>query len=326
MRRRDFLSLVGSTAAAWPLAAHAQAAMPLVGFLSGRSLVSDAHLVEAFRQGLNEAGYAEGQNVAIEFRWAEGQFDRLPALAADLASRQLSVIFAGGLDVRIRAVKAAIAAIPVVFATGGDPVELGLVASLNRPGGNATAVTVISAALWPKRLELLRELVPAATLIALLVNPNNPTADVIAKDVRAAGDALGLRTDVLNARNEREIDGAFATLVQQRAGALLVSSDALFNGRREKLIALAARHATPAIYDRRDFPADGGLVSYGASAVDQYRQSGRYAGRVLKGAKPADLPVLQPTKFELVINLKTAKTLGLDLPAKLLALADEVIE
>src|SRR5262249_7716023 len=244
----------------WPLAARAQQpAMPLVGFLSGRSLASDSHLVTAFRQGLNETGYDEGRNVAIEFRWAESQFDRLPTLAADLLSRQPTVIFTGGVDVAIRAVRAAIPATPTVFATGGDPVGLGLVASFNRPGGNATAVTVISAALWPKRLELLHDLVPSATGIALLVNPSNPTSERIVKDVQAAAAALGLRTPVLSARSDGDIDAAFATLAQQRAGGLLVQADSLFNDRRQKLVALSARDAVPAIYDRRDFPAAGAL-------------------------------------------------------------------
>jgi len=325
MRRRDFITLLGGAVVS-PLAARAQAAMPVVGFLSGRSLASDAHLVKAFRQGLSERGYVEGRNVAIEFRWAESQFDRLPALAADLVGRKAAVIFAGGMDVSIRAMRAAISATPVVFATGGDPIELGLVASFNRPGGNATAVTVISAALWPKRMELVRDMIAAPTVVAIVVNPNNPTTEAITNDVQAAAQTLALKTQVLQASNDRDIDAAFETLAQQRASALMVQSDPVFNDRRDKLVALAARHAMPAIYDRRDFPAAGGLMSYGASAVDQYRQSGLLVGRILGGAEPAELPVMRPVKFEFVINLKTAKALGLEVPAKLLALADEVIE
>jgi putative ABC transport system substrate-binding protein len=327
MRRREFITLLGGAVAPWPLTVRAQQpSMPVVGFLSGRSLASDANLVAAFRQGLKETGYIEGQNVAIEFRWAEGQFDRLTALAADLVGRQVSVIFAGGSDVRIRSIKAAISSIPLVFATGSDPVELGLVASFNRPGGNVTAVTVISAALWPKRLDLLREVISSTTVIALLVNPDGDTTMLSLREMQAAAQRIGQNVVVLYARNENEFDSAFATLVQKRASALFVANDLVFINRREKLVALAARHAVPAIYDRREYPAAGGLMSYGANIIDQYRQSGLYVGRILKGAKPADLPVLQPTKFEFVINLRTAKALGLTIPDKMLALADEVIE
>ena len=326
MKRRAFITLLGG-AGAWPLSARAQqSALPVVGFLSGRSLASDAHLVKAFREGLRERGYDEGQNVAIEFRWAEGQFDRLPTFAADLVSRKVAVIFAGGLEVSIRAVRTAIPLTPVVFAIGGDPVEFGLVASFNRPGGNATAVTVMTAVLWPKRMELIREMVAAPTVVALLVNPDNPTTEAITKDVQAAAQTLGLKTAVLRASADREIDAAFEALAQRRASALLLQSDPVFNDRRDKVVALAARHAVPAIYDRRDFPAAGGLMSYGASAIDQYRQSGLLVGRILGGTPPAELPVVRPVKFEFVINLKTAKALGLAIPDKLLALADEVIE
>jgi len=324
MRRREFITLFGGAAVAWPLAARAQ--QPVVGFLSGRSLAYDSQLVAAFRQGLKEVGFVEGQNIAIEFRWAEGQFDQLTALAADLVGRQVSVIFAGGLDVRIRDVKAAIPTTPVVFATAGDPVELGLVASFNRPGGNTTAVTVISASLWPKRLNLLHELLASSIVVALLVNPDDPSAEPSTKDVYAAAKSLGLQVHVLRASTENDFEAAFAMPVFQQARALLVTNNALFNSRREKLVALAARHAVPTIYDRRDFPADGGLMSYGASIVDQYRQSGLYVGRILNGVRPADLPVVQPTKLELVINLKTAKALGLTFPQTLLVAADEVIE
>jgi len=326
MRRRELLSLVGSVAAAWPFAVRAQPAMRVVGFLSGRSLATDRHLVVAFRQGLSESGYVEGRDVTIDYSWAEGQVDRLPQLAADLVRRQVSVIFGGGMDVKMRAVKDAISTIPVVFATGGDPVEFGLVASMNRPGGNATAVTVRSAELGSKRLELLHNLLPSVTLVALLLNPNNPTADTITKDVEAAAQLLGLQVYIARARSDRETDDALAAVARERAGALLVPADPLFIGRRPQVIGLAKRYAIPAIYDRRDFPEDGGLMSYGASVVDQYYQSGRYVGRILKGEKAGDLPVLQPTKFELVINAKTAKSLGIKIPDNLLALADEVIE
>jgi putative ABC transport system substrate-binding protein len=246
-------------------------------------------------------------------------------LAADLVDRQVAVIFAGGLDVEIRTVRVVISTIPIVFATAGDPVELGLVASFNRPGGNATAVTLISAALWPKRLEMLHELVTSANLVALLVNPNDPNAEPSTRDVQAAARTLGLQLQVLQASTESDFEAAFATLVHERASALLVTANALFNNRREKLVALAASHAVPAMYDRREFAASGGLMSFGASNSDQYRQCGLYVGRILKGAKPADLPVQQPTKFELVINRKTAKALGLEIPPMLLALADAVL-
>jgi putative tryptophan/tyrosine transport system substrate-binding protein len=326
MRRREFITLVGG-AAALPLVAHAQQpAMPLIGFLSGRSLATDAHLVAAFRQGLSEAGYVEGRDVAIEYHWADGQFDRLPAMATDLVKHQVSVIFAGGMDVKLKAVKAAIPTIPIVFATGTDPVELGLVASMSRPGGNVTAVTVLTTALQSKRLELLRNLLSSVTLVALLLNPNHPAADTITKDVRTAAKALGVQIYVAAARGEDEIDDAIAAVKRERADALLVPADPVFIGRRQQVIGLAKRFGIPTMFDRRDFPVDGGLMSYGASIVDQYLQSGRYVGRILKGSQPAELPVLQPTRFEFVINIKTAKALGLAVPPSLLALADEVIE
>jgi putative ABC transport system substrate-binding protein len=300
--------------------------MPTIGFLSGRSLLSDSHLVAAFRQGLKETGWVDGQNVTIEFRWAEGQFDRLQAFAADLVSKEVTAILAAGLDIDIRGVRAAIKTTPLVLATGGDPVELGLVASLNRPGGNATAVTVLIAALWPKRLELLRELVVSATLVAVLVNPNDPNAAAYIRDVEAAARTLGIQVRIVHAGAEADFDTAFATLVNERANALLVTLNSLFINRRERIIALAARHAVPAIYDRREYPAAGGLISYGASINEQYRQSGVYIGKILSGVKPADLPVMPPTKFDLVINLTTAKALGLTVPESLLARADEVVE
>ena len=327
MRRRDFLGAFVGTAAAWPLAARAQQqAMPVVGFLSGRSLASDSDLVAVFRQALTETGYVNGQNVAIEFRWADGQLDRLPELAAELIERKVSVIFAGASDVAAGALRVAAATVPVVFATGSDPVAAGLVASLNRPGGNLTGVTVITAALWPKRLELVRELISPTPLIALLVNPNNLTATHARRELNAAARRIGQDVVLLDASAEGEFEAAFATLAEKRASALVVSDDALFTNRRAVLVALAARHAVPAIYGRREFPAAGGLISYGASTVDQYYQSGVYVGRILKGAKPADLPFLQPTKFELAINLKTAKALGLTVPNTLIGRADEVID
>ena len=299
MRRREFITLIGG-AAAWPLIARAQqAAMPVIGFLSGRSLVSDANLVAAFRQGLGEGGYLDAQNVTIDFRWADGQLDRLPALAAELIERKVAVIFAGASDVAAGALRVAAATVPVVVATGSDPVASGLVASLNRPGGNLTGVTVITAALWPKRLELLRDLISPTHLIALLVNPNNLTATPATRELSAAARLIGQGVIVLTAGTEAEFDTAFAALVERRANALVVADDALFANRREALVALAARHAVPAIYGRREYPAAGGLISYGASTADQYYQSGVYVARILKGARPADLPFLQPTKFEL---------------------------
>jgi len=326
MRRRAFISLIGGAAVAWPRAARAQQLLSAtVGFLSGRSLSTDAHLVAAFRQGLKETGYVEDQNVAIEFRWAEGQFDRLPRMAAELIGRQVSIIFAGAIDVQIHAVKRALSTIPVVYAVGGDPVEYGIVASMNRPGGNATAVTVLSPGLWPKRLQILHELAPSVARVGLLVNPNNLTAETIANEVGATGRLLGIDIKVVSARNDSELDDAFSALAQMRAGAVLAMEDTLINAQRQHVIALASRYAMPSMHGRRDFPADGALISYGASVVDQYFQSGRYVGRILKGDRPADLPALQPTRFELVINIKTAKALGLTVPDKLLSLADELL-
>jgi ABC-type uncharacterized transport system substrate-binding protein len=327
MRRREFIKITAGAAVPWPLAAHAQQlAMPVVGFLSGRSLASDSDLVAAFRRALNEAGYVNGQNVAIEFRWADGQLDRLPELAAELIERKVAVLFAGASDVAAGALRVAAATVPVVFATGTDPVAAGLVASFNRPGGNLTGVTVITNALWPKRLELLREMISPTPLIALLVNPKNLTATAARRELTDASRKIGQDVVVLDASTEGELETAFATLAQKRARALLVSDDALFANRRAVLVALAARHAIPAIYGRREFAVAGGLISYGASTVDQYYQSGVYVGRILNGAKPADLPFLQPTKFELAINLKTAKALGLTVPPTLISRPDEVIE
>jgi putative ABC transport system substrate-binding protein len=324
--RREFLAtLLGGAAVAWPLAARGQQpATPVVGFLSSRSAEDSARSVAAFRQALAEAGYVEGRNVTIEFRWAEGQFDRLPALAAELVGRRVDVLVAVGGNQAPRAAKAATSTIPIVFGTGEDPVKESLVPSINRPGANMTGATFFTSLLGAKRLGLLRELVPKAEVIALLINQNSSQGQ--AKDVQEAARDLGQRVVVLNGGSDADIDAAFASLAQHQAGALLVGADPFFNVRRDRLIALAARHAVPAIYQFRDYPLAGGLMSYGASISDLYRQVGVYVGRILKGDKPADLPVMLPTKFELVINLKTAKALGLTVPDKLLALADEVIE
>jgi putative ABC transport system substrate-binding protein len=326
MKRRQFIALVGG-AATWPLAARAQQpAMPVIGFLSGKSAAEATHDVAAFRQGLKEAGYIEGQNASIAFRWAEDKVDRLPALAADLVLRQVSVMVTATGPAALAA-KAATATIPIVFQIGNDPVAVGLVASLNRPGGNITGVTTLSVELGPKRLELLHELIPTATIVAVLVNPNNATAfETQSSDLQAAARSLGLQLHVLQASTERDFDKVFATLVQLRAGGLAIGGDAFLNSRSEQLAELALRHAVPAIHQPREFAAAGGLMSYGSSNMDAMLLAGVYTGKILRGAKPADLPVQQATKIDLVINLKTAKALGLAVPLWLLTRADEVIE
>jgi putative tryptophan/tyrosine transport system substrate-binding protein len=323
MRRRAFLNvLCGATV--WPLAARAQQpAMPVIGFMNGGT--AEAHLLAAFRQGLSETGYIEDHNVKIEYRWAESHYDRLPGIAADLVRRQVTVIAATGTPAAVAA-KAATATIPIVFDTAGDPIKLGLVASLNRPGHNLTGVTLLNSELVSKRLGLLHDLLPTATIIGLLVNPTDPRADTQTRDMQEAAHLLGLQIHILNASTELEIDAAFAGLLQLRADALIVGTGELFFSRPEHLAALAARQRVPVIYQLREFPVAGGLISYGASLADAYRLDGIYTGRVLKGEKPADLPVVQPTKFELVINLKTANALGLTIPPGVLAIADEVIE
>ena len=324
--RRAVITLLGGTAA-WPLAARAQqSAMPVIGFLNATSLDGYRPMVDSFHQGLQETGYAEGRNVAIEYRWAEGRIDRLPALAAELVDRQVSVIAATTLPAALAA-KAATTTIPIVFETGGDPVQVGLVASLNRPGGNVTGVTQLNVVVAPKRLELLHELVPSARVAAFLVNPANPAStEPVLRASQLAAHNFGLELHVLNASTEGDFDAIFANVIQLRASGLVIGSDAFFTSRSEQLAALALRYAVPTIYEGRGFFAAGGLVSYGGSLADSYRLAGVYAGRVLKGEKPGELPVQQGTKVELFLNLKTARTLGLDVPTALLVRADEVIE
>jgi putative tryptophan/tyrosine transport system substrate-binding protein len=327
MRRRNFISLLGGAAVAWPLAARAQQpTMPVIGFLGSESPDLFAGRLRAFRQGLDEAGFVESRNVAIEYRWARGEYDRLPVLAADLV-RQSVIVMVATTTPAVLAAKAATMTIPIVFLTGSDPVEVGLVASLNRPGGNMTGVSNLTVEIGAKQLELLHELVPAATLIALLVNPATPVlADTLSSGLQTAARAIRQQILVISASTERDLDMAFTTIVEQRVGALVVGNDPFFNARPDQLVALASRHAVPAIYPYREFAAAGGLMSYGSNLVDPYRLVGVYTGRILKGEKPSDLPVQQSTKVELVINLKTAKALGLTFPITLLGRADEVIE
>jgi putative tryptophan/tyrosine transport system substrate-binding protein len=327
MKRREFITLFGGAAVAWPLAARAQQrTTPAVGFLGSSSAAEWGPFVTAFQRGLKEIGYVEGENVTIEYRWADGQYDRLPALAADLVHRRVTVILAAGSPVPALAAKAATATIPIVFALGIDPVQFGLVASLNRPGGNITGVNFLVGHLAEKALGLIHELVPNVAVGGMFVNPNNPNADSVTRNARETARSLGLQLHILNASTAPEIDAAFAGLVEQRIGMLLSAPDPLFMGRRDQVVALAGRHAVPAIYFAREFVTAGGLMSYGTSISEAYRRAGIYTGKILKGASPSDLPVEQSTRFEFVINLKAAKALGLTTPDKLLALADEVIE
>ncbi len=326
IRRREFISLLGGAAAVWPLAARAQQpAMPVIGFLYPTSPDTIPDRVLGFRQGLKDVGFTEGENVAIEYRSADGQFDRLSAMAAELVRRQVAVIAAGNLASALAA-KAATTTIPIVFVVAEDPVRLGLVASLARPGGNLTGINFFNIEVTAKRLKLLRELMPGATRVAVLVNPANPSAETTLRDVEPAARAMGLQLQVLKAGTSREIDAAFATFVRERPDALFVGGDSFFGSRRFQLVNLASRHAVPATFSNRDFAEVGGLISYGANPADAYRQVGVYAGRILKGAKPPDLPVVQASKLELVINAQAARTIGLTVPDKLLATADEVIE
>jgi putative ABC transport system substrate-binding protein len=325
LKRRDFMTLIGGAAAAWPLAARAQQpAMPVIGFMSGRSLEDSAHLLTAFRQGLSEAGFVEGENVAIEFRWARGHYDRLPALAAELVGHRVAVLVALGGDASSAAAKQATSTIPMVFGMGGDPIKAGLVDSFNRPGRNATGYTILTTQLEPKRLGLLHELVPGVPLIGALLGPTPVQGQL--QDIENAIRKIGQRLFVANAGNDTELNAAFVSLVQQRVGAVLVAASAYFDTRRDRIIAFAAENRLPAMYQLREYATSGGLISYGPRITDSYHQAGTYVSRILRGAKPADLPVLQPTKFELVINLKTAKALGLLVPNSMQLLADEVIE
>jgi putative tryptophan/tyrosine transport system substrate-binding protein len=328
MRRRDFMTLLGGAAASWPLAARAQQpAIPVIGFLHSASPGPFAHLVAAYRQGLKDMGYVEGQNLTVEYRWAEGQFDRLPALAGDLVQRDVRLIAALGGSTSPLAAKKATATIPIVFSSGEiDPVKSGLVVSLNRPGGNVTGVSPMTGVLLAKRLELLREITPDASLVGYLSNSSNPNSESQSRDMHEAARALGLELHAQSASSDPDFETAFEAFSQRRVGALFVGNDPFFLARRQQIVALAARYSLPASYFSREFVAGGGLMSYAASFVDGYRLAGLYSGRILKGEKPSDLPVVQSVKFELVINLKTAKALGLDVPATVLARADEVIE
>jgi putative ABC transport system substrate-binding protein len=325
MRRREFITLLGA-AAAWPLAARAQQSMPVIGFMSARSPEDSVHLLEAFRRGLKEGGFVEGQNVAIEFRWARGEYNRLPEMAADLVSRRVNVLTAVGGDPSPRAAKRATSTIPIVFGMGGDPVRDGLVESFNRPGGNVTGVTLMTNLMESKRFGLLRDLVPDTKLVGVLLNPSFAPSARQLQQIEEAARSIGQRLIVAKASTDEGLDAAFTALVRERADALLVAADPYFDTRRDRIVGFAQRQRLPAIYQFREYVLAGGLLSYGISLTDAYRQFGVYTATILKGAKPADLPVLQPTKFELVINLKTAKTLGLKISDNLLTLADEVIE
>jgi putative ABC transport system substrate-binding protein len=325
MKRRAFITLIGA-ATAWPLVANAQQTMPVIGFLGSQSRDTMAHVLPAFWRGLGELGFVEGKNVGIEYRWAEDHYDRLPAMAAELVRDKVAVILASGGNLSALVAKAATASIPIVFPVVADPVKGGLVESFNRPGGNVTGIAMMTIELDAKRVELLQELVPTAGIIGALMDSSRPEAATQLESVQAAAQAVARQLVVVSVGNERDFDGAFATLVQQRAGALLVAASPLFTSRRDHLVELAARHSIPAMFQFREFTAAGGLISYGASVVEAYRQAGVYVGRILKGEKPSELPVVQPTKFELVINLKTAKALGLAVPPSLIARADEVIE
>ncbi len=325
MRRREFLGLIGG-AAVWPLAVHAQQTMPVIGFLGSQSPDTVAYVLPAFWRGLGELGFVEGKNVRVEYRWAEDQYDRLPAMAAGLVRDKVAVILASGGNLSALAAKAATATIPIVFPVVADPVKGGLVESFNRPGGNVTGIAMMTIELDAKRMEILQELVPTADVIGALMDSSRQEAATQLKSVQDAAQAVGRQLAVASVSNERDFEGAFATLVAQRAGALLVAASPLFTSRRDRLVELAARHSLPAMFQFRELTAAGGLISYGASVVEAYRQAGVYVGRILKGEKPSELPVVQPTKFELVINLKTAKALGLAVPPALIARADEVIE
>lgn len=325
MRRREFITMLGGAALGWPLRARAQPAIPVVGYLETGSPISQPELAPAFRQGLSEIGFVEGRNVAIDYRFSEGRYDLMPGLASELVRHQVAVIFAGGPPAA-QAAKAATGIIPIVFANGADPIQLGLVASFNRPGGNVTGISFIINALGAKQLEIMHDVVPEVGTIDVLVNPNNQNSERQLRDLQAGARTLGLQIQVWNAGTESEIDKAFTTLVQQRAGAIAVTADAFLGSRRNQIVALATRHAIPTISPMRALTMAGALASYGTNIPDAFRQAGIYVGRILKGENPSDLPVIQPTKFEFVINLRTAKAIGLSIPPTLLALADEVIE
>ena len=327
MKRREFITLLGGAVAAWPLVARAQQpAMPVIGYLYSGAPETSAHFLAAFRHGLGELGFSEGRNVEIEYRWAHHEPERLPALAADLVRRRVAVIVSPGTTAGTLAAKAATTTIPIIFRTGADPVQIGLVASLNRPGGNVTGISAMSGEIGTKRLGLLHELLPSAARFAALIDPNDPVAEHLSKELQAAASSIGRQIEFIAASKIREIDSAFASLVQNRPDALLVVPQGLFINRRVQLVTLATRYVLPAIYPERGFAEIGGLMSYGSNPTDQFRQTGIYAGRVIKGEKPADMPVLRASKFEFVINLQTAKALGIDIPTTLLARADEVIE